>query len=198
MPDSREPAPPERPRAAPRSTRPRRAKPRRSRGSRRGRGTPAGAGLRGGAAGRSVRFSGENPLFPERLTVAHHGERAVEPRAAHHAAPDEAAVLRAFGARFEAHAVAGRGRGIRAVAILVAVAGARAEAPVLEHDRVCVAFGLAALATYAAEVASVQNVHGRLGSVGVSFGVIDHSLEIAHHRGLVAHGPGIVTRRQQR
>src|SRR3954471_21921532 len=103
-------------------------------------------------------LAGEQPLLAEDLAVAHHRHRAVEARPAHHAAPEELAVLRALGLRLEGDRVAGSARRVRAVAVLPAVAGRRAKAAILEDDRVGVALGLAALQHHTDEIAAIQHV----------------------------------------
>src|ERR1041385_3707967 len=106
-------------------------------------------------------LSGEKPLLAERLSVAHHGQRAVQPLAVHYAAPEQLAVLGALGLRFERDRVTGRLRRVGAVAVLVAIAGGRAEAPVLEDDGVGIPLGLAALQHHPNEVAAIEHVHVR-------------------------------------
>src|SRR5260221_14272946 len=107
---------------------------------------------------RSVLFGGDDPVLDVRLTVAHHGRGRVELAAAHDAGPQEAPVLGALRFRLEAHRVAGRRGLVHRVRIAVAIAGRRAEAPVLEDERIGVAGGLAALDEDAFEAAPVEGV----------------------------------------
>src|SRR5205085_10533557 len=104
----------------------------------------------------SFRLSGEHPFLGAGLALAHHGERAVEARAAHDAAPDELAVLRAFGLRLEGEPVRRRARLVRAVAVAVRLAGAGMEAAVAESDGLGVARALAALEHHAFEGPAVE------------------------------------------
>src|SRR5260221_6063956 len=107
----------------------------------------------------SAFLSRQQPLLAERLAISNHGQRAVEARAAHNPAPEQLAVLRALGLRFEAHRVARHGRRVWAVAVLVAIARSRTKAAILEDHRIGIPFRLAAFKNDADEIAAIQHVH---------------------------------------
>src|SRR5437588_11669277 len=106
----------------------------------------------------SAFLSGQHPFLAERLAVSNHGEGAVEARAAHDPAPEQLAVLRALGLRFEAHHVACHGLRVRSVAVLVAIARSRTKAPVLENDRVGGPFGFSSFEKAAADIACAWSI----------------------------------------
>src|SRR5256885_15670032 len=91
-----------------------------------GSGPAARASRRDTRAQGSALLSGQQPLLAERLAVADHGHGAVQARTAHDAAPKQLAVFRALGLRLEVDDVAGFGRRIRSVAVLIAIARRRA------------------------------------------------------------------------
>src|SRR5436190_15647372 len=107
-------------------------------------------------ASSSVLRGRDDPVLDGGLPVANHHHGRVELAGAHRAGPEELAVLRALGLGFEDRRVA-RGRClVRGIRVTVAVAGARAEAPILEDERVGVAGRLAALEENTLEAAPVE------------------------------------------